>query len=235
MAAPPASAADLAGTDLGGGRVSLRWTHPDAGGPLGITFDVHASRDPLRPLGTMVLTGLTDTTGTAVGFEEGGSMYFAVVARRGSELALPSATIRVEIEPVFSGVELTAAGGEGPSAGLAFPFGVNAAGGIRAHGGDPLLRGKVLQLLLTSPGERVNLPEYGTRLRDLVFEPGNDILAATTEFAVARALRRWLGAEIQVDSVRVQFDDAELSVDVTYLRTADLTLERMRVGIPIPK
>jgi phage baseplate assembly protein W len=97
-----------------------------------------------------------------------------------------------------------------------------------------LLRAKVLQLLLTSPGERVNLPEFGTRLRDLVFDPGNDILAAATEFAIVRALRRWLGSEIQVDGVRVRSDDAELSVDVTYLQIADLRMERLRVGIPIP-
>jgi phage baseplate assembly protein W len=230
-----ASATDLEGRDLGDGRVSLRWMHPEAGGPLGIRFDVHGSRDPLRPLGAVVLADLADTTATAAGFEEGGVAYFTVVARRGTELALPSATARVAIDPVLSPVELTSSGGEGPPVGLAFPFGIDASGGVRAEGGDPLLRGKVLQLLLTAPGERVNLPDYGTRLRDLVFEPSNDILAAATEFAILRALRRWLGTEIQVDGVRVSSDDSELSVDVTYLRTADLTMERLRVGIPIPR
>lgn len=229
-----ASATDLEGRDLGDGRVSLQWTHPDAGGAQGIRFDVHASRDPLRPLGTVIVGDLTATTAVAAGFEEGGIAYFTVVARRATELALPSATARVAIEPVLGPVELTLAGGEGPQLGLAFPFAISAAGGVRAQGGDALLRGKVLQLLLTAPGERVNLPEYGTRLRDLVFEPNNDILAAATEFAIARALRRWLGTEIEVDGVRVSSDDAELSVDVTYLRIADLTMERLRVGIPIP-
>jgi phage baseplate assembly protein W len=229
---PPASASDLTGVDRGDGSVALTWTHP---GPPPVAFDVHASRDPLRVLGTVVLTDVATTSGVASGFDDGGDTYFAVVARRGTELALPSPTLLVRVTPALAPVVPTPGAQGGPPAGLAFPFGIDATGGVRAQSGDALLRGKVLQLLLAAPGERVNLPEYGTRLRDLVFDPGDDILAAATEFAIVRALRRWLGDELQVESVRVASDEAELSADVTYLRTADLTMERVRVGIPIPR
>jgi phage baseplate assembly protein W len=115
------------------------------------------------------------------------------------------------------------------------PFGIDGAGRVFAQGGDALLRSKVLQLLLTAPGERVNLPDFGTRLRDLVFDPNNDILAAATEFAVTRALQRFLGYLIHVDTVRIASRDDELHVDISYLRKSDLSTERLRVGIPIPR
>jgi phage baseplate assembly protein W len=59
-----------------------------------------------------------------------------------------------------------------------FPFAVNEAGRISATGGDEAIRGKVIQVLFTAPGERVNQPEFGCGLFNLVFEPNNPILAA---------------------------------------------------------
>jgi phage baseplate assembly protein W len=119
--------------------------------------------------------------------------------------------------------------------GLSVPFRIDAGGRVLVDGGDALLRSKVLQLLLTSPGERVNQPEFGTRLRDLVFDPNNDILAAATEFAITRALQRFLGQQIEVEGVQVSTFDSELHVDISYVRKQDLTAQRVRVGIPIPR
>jgi phage baseplate assembly protein W len=231
-----ASAADLEGHDLGGGRVSLRWTHPEDPAVHGVRFDVYSSADPLEPFRTLRLAEV-DTKGVELaGFEAGGDVYFTVVARRDPLTALPSRVLRVGVQPVRPPVALapTAVGAQPPS-GLGFPFQVDGTGRVHAEGGDPLLRGKVLQLLLTAPGERVNLPEYGTRLRDLVFDPSNDILAAATEFATARALTRFLGEELQLDSVRISSDGSELNVDIVYLRKSDLRTERLRVGVPIPR
>ena len=58
-----------------------------------------------------------------------------------------------------------------------FPFSINEAGRINATGGDEAIRGKIIQVLFTAPGGRVNLPEFGCGLFDLVFEPNNAILA----------------------------------------------------------
>ena len=102
--------------------------------------------------------------------------------------------------------------------GFAFPFGVDALGQVATAAGDANLHAKIFQVLLTSPGERVQEPEFGCGLRDLVFDPNNDILAATTEFAVARALQRWLGDEIIVQDISTTPTDDALEVVVTYLR-----------------
>jgi uncharacterized protein len=121
-----------------------------------------------------------------------------------------------------------------PGFGLGFPFGITASGSVFAQGGDPLLRGKVLQLLLTSPGERVNLPDYGTRLLDLVFDPNSDVLAATTQFFISRALQTYLGDEIRVGEVAITNDDSTLFVNISYTRREDGRADQLRVGVPLP-
>jgi phage baseplate assembly protein W len=229
-----ASAAGLQGTDLGGGSVALSWSYPGDPVALGVTFDVYAGDDPLDPFRTRRLTGLDGTTATVAGFDSGGDVYFTVVAVRGDVRALPSRLLRLTVRPVVTPVALVRAEPAGQPSGLGFPFGITVAGAVLAQQGDDLLRGKVLQLLLTSPGERVNQPDYGTGLRDLVFDPNNEILAATTEFTVTRALRKFLGDQLEVESVQVTADDTELTVDVVYLSTADLRAERLRIGIPVP-
>jgi phage baseplate assembly protein W len=103
-------------------------------------------------------------------------------------------------------------------AGLSFPFRIDELGQAASQSGDANIRAKIYQVLLTSPGERVQLPEFGCGLRDLVFDPGNDILAATTEFNVRRALLRWLSDEILVEDVTATQVDERLEVTVVYIR-----------------
>lgn len=86
--------------------------------------------------------------------------------------------------------------------------------------------------LLTSPGERVNRPEFGAGLSALVFEPNSRMLAESTEFVVRAAVERWLSDLIGLDSVSVSADDSSLVVDLAYvvLETGDRTQQTVRVG-----
>jgi hypothetical protein len=61
----------------------------------------------------------------------------------------------------------------------------------------------VRQLLLTSPGERVNLPQFGCGLRALVFAPITDALAATVQLRVLQSLNQWLAGIVAVNEVTV--------------------------------
>lgn len=61
----------------------------------------------------------------------------------------------------------------------------------------------VRQLLLTSPGERVNLPQFGCGLRALVFSPLSDALAATVKLRVIQAFDQWLAGIATVNEVEV--------------------------------
>ncbi|MFO0952904.1 MAG: GPW/gp25 family protein [Isosphaeraceae bacterium] len=77
------------------------------------------------------------------------------------------------------------------------------------------------QVLFTSPGERVNRPDFGCGLRQLTFMPNSDALATATQFLVQGALQRWLGDLIDVERVRVSHDEGRLSVDVAFRRKGD--------------
>lgn len=112
---------------------------------------------------------------------------------------------------------------------FAFPFSVGREGGISADGGDEAIRGKIIQVLFTAPGERVNLPEFGCGLFNLVFEANNDILAAAMEFTIGQALARWLGDEIIVDGIDVSSREETVTVEISYTRKQDLSREAVRV------
>ncbi|MGK5110670.1 MULTISPECIES: GPW/gp25 family protein [unclassified Geodermatophilus] len=113
--------------------------------------------------------------------------------------------------------------------GPGFPFAVTPAGGIATHAdGDAELRGRILQVLFTAPGERVNLPEFGCGLLNLVFDASNPVLAAAIEFTVGQALTRWLGDELVVTGVDVEAHEEVLTVEVAYQRRLDLARRSIR-------
>jgi phage baseplate assembly protein W len=74
----------------------------------------------------------------------------------------------------------------------------------------------VEQVLFTSPGERVNLPDFGSGLLQLPFAPNSMEMAAATQFSVQAALQKWLGSYVKVQSVVATAQDATLTVTVTY-------------------
>lgn len=110
-----------------------------------------------------------------------------------------------------------------------FPFAVNAAGRINVTGGDDAIRGKIIQVLFTAPGERVNLSEFGCGLFNLVFEPNNTILASAMEFTVGQALTRWLGDDILVDGISVDSSEETVTIEIVYAKKQDLSRNAIRI------
>ncbi|MEU1390953.1 MULTISPECIES: GPW/gp25 family protein [unclassified Nonomuraea] len=94
---------------------------------------------------------------------------------------------------------------------------------------DADLRTKIVQVLFTAPGERVNQPEFGCGLFNLVFDPNNPITAAAVEFTIAQALTRWLGDELMVSAVDVQGQEEMLHVEIDYVRRKDLSRRAVQV------
>jgi phage baseplate assembly protein W len=110
-----------------------------------------------------------------------------------------------------------------------FPFAVNRSGRVNATGDDEAIRGKIIQVLFTAPGERINLPEFGCGLFNLVFEPNTAVLAAAMEFTVGQALTRWLKDDIVVDGVNIDSSDATVTVEIIYTRRRDLARQAVRI------
>jgi uncharacterized protein len=100
---------------------------------------------------------------------------------------------------------------------LAFPFRIGADGrtatplSVEDH-----IRDEVVQLLLTNPGERPFLPEFGGGVRKLIFEPASDVLRGMTKARITEALTRWLGQRLTLENLEVTFRDSTIEVEIKY-------------------
>ncbi len=97
-----------------------------------------------------------------------------------------------------------------------YPFHVDGRGRTAQSGDDAYVRDLIEQVLFTSPGERVNLPAFGSGAMQLAFAPNSPELGTATQFLIQGALQQWLGDVIQVDAVVVESDDATLRITVQY-------------------
>lgn len=98
---------------------------------------------------------------------------------------------------------------------------------------DLHLRDKVLAVLFTAPGERVNNPRFGVGLNRTVFDPLDQLTAAAVEFRIAEGLRRELSAEAELSAVEVGSGPAEgaMLVAITYQRRADRVTRTLEVVV----
>jgi len=117
---------------------------------------------------------------------------------------------------------------------LDFPLAIDARGRTATTGDDDHVRDLILQVLFTSPGERVNRPEFGCGLKQLVFAPASDALAAATQQLVQGALIRWLDPVIAVEQVQVVAVEASIEATVVYQRrdTGERREEIFRHPVP---
>jgi phage baseplate assembly protein W len=79
------------------------------------------------------------------------------------------------------------------------------------------MRDMIEQLIFTNPGERVNRPDFGSGLLQLVFAPNSPELAATVQFTLQAAIQRWLGDVIDVQDLQVNAVDSALTIDLKYV------------------
>ncbi len=109
---------------------------------------------------------------------------------------------------------------------LNFPFALTPAGSIATADEDSHIRQRIEQILFTAPGERVMLPEFGSGVRDLVFEPNNPLLAAAVEYKVASALQTHMGDAVMINEVDVSSEEEILRITIVYTRTKDLQQQK---------
>lgn len=98
----------------------------------------------------------------------------------------------------------------------------------------------IMQVLFTTPGERVNLPQFGCGLRQLVFAPLSSALAVNTEITVRQALGQWLGGLIEVGDVTAQasgdaggpLEPGTLQLTIGYTLLETRTTHQAKVILP---
>ncbi len=99
-----------------------------------------------------------------------------------------------------------------------FPYHIDGRRRTAETGEDDHIRDLIHQVLFTHPGERVNRPDFGCGIAQLVFMPNSDVLAAATQFLVQGALTRWLDDVIAVQRVEIVAAGNELTVLVAFTK-----------------
>lgn len=102
-----------------------------------------------------------------------------------------------------------------PRQDLAYPFRIDSASQQTAQAAwyPAHVEQMIRQLLLTSPGERVDLPQFGCGLRALVFAPMSDALAATVQLQVLQAVNQWLAGIVIPTDVTVVTSDENAALE----------------------
>lgn len=98
---------------------------------------------------------------------------------------------------------------------------------------DRHLRDKIIAVLFTSPGERVNNPRFGAGLNRAMFEGLNELMVTAIEYRVSEALHRDVGDEIIVDTIDITANPpaGELILTITYRRREDRVSRTLEIEL----
>lgn len=75
--------------------------------------------------------------------------------------------------------------------GAAYPITKHSRGFLRTQSGVDQVKSDLLVLLLTEPGERVMLPEFGTPLKQFIFEPNDLSMIEKIKSVISNAIFSW--------------------------------------------
>ena len=98
-----------------------------------------------------------------------------------------------------------------------FPFHFDSGGRTAGAGTDKHVRDMIEQLLFTNRGERVNRPDFGSGLQQLIFAPNSPELASALQFTIQAALQQSLEDIVEVLDLEVVAEDSTLSIAIQYL------------------
>ena len=108
-----------------------------------------------------------------------------------------------------------------------FPFHIDTRGRTAECNDAAHVRDMLEQLLFTNAGERVNRPEFGSGLMQLIFAPNSPELAAALQFTIRAAIQQYLGDVLDLLALDVTSEDSTLRINIKYAlkRTGDVRTE----------
>ena len=118
--------------------------------------------------------------------------------------------------------------------GVGFPISKGREGYWPRRNAAALRQSSIIMILGTMPGERVMLPEFGSNLPLLIFEPNDVILVQTIREEVANSLQRW-DANIVVAGVAPEIQDDTMKVFIDYYDKRDLDQELRRTTFSLKR
>lgn len=113
---------------------------------------------------------------------------------------------------------------------LSFPFQVTS-GTVDVADDDEWVIGLIEQVLFTIPGERVNRPQLGCGVQQLVFQPSSAQLASAVQYMIKSELQRWLAGIADIKNITATAGGDQLQIVIEYVnlvtgQTRQATLPR---------
>ena len=132
--------------------------------------------------------------------------------------------------------------------GIPYPITKNPLGFFRTQSGVSQIKSDLLTLLLTNPGERVFLPDYGTPLKRLIFEQNDATLEVIARNMIIESISKWepriVVSQISVSSQASRSDlnyqdpgedtDSILSIRIMFVDPEQLSeIQELVLQIPL--
>ena len=98
-----------------------------------------------------------------------------------------------------------------------YPFHFDSRGRTALADPNKHIQDMLEELLFTNPGERVNRPDFGSGIQQLIFAPTSPEVASALQFTLKAAIQNWLGDLVQVQTLEVTSDDSTLDIVIQYI------------------
>ena len=104
---------------------------------------------------------------------------------------------------------------------FSFPYRISPTGTTAQTDRDGQIHDMVEQVLFTRKGERINRPEFGAGMHEMLFSENAPEIAAAAQHMVQAALQQWLAEVIEIRAVRAETIENLLRVNVVYSLIGD--------------
>jgi phage baseplate assembly protein W len=100
---------------------------------------------------------------------------------------------------------------------LAFPFRIGRDGHtVTADTVETQVLQELEQLVLTNPGERLFLPDFGGGVTRLLFEAIDANTSSVAQATLTQAIRNWLATRVDLQRVEVSTTGSTISITIVY-------------------
>ena len=114
---------------------------------------------------------------------------------------------------------------------LAFPFRIGNDGRtVTADTVAAQVLQELEQLVLTNPGERLFLPDFGGGATRLLFEAADANIASVTQATLTSAIRTWLAGRVDLQNVTVTTSGSALNITIVYQVAGGKPVYAYRLG-----
>ena len=99
--------------------------------------------------------------------------------------------------------------------GLALPIYKRPGGYFATEKTREVIKSDLRMLFSTAPGERVMLPTYGVKLRNLIFEPNDTVLESLLRRQISDAIRTW-EPRVALNQLKIRQKNELVQLDIGY-------------------